>query len=123
MSWNDFKERFQKCHVPTGLIKMMHDKFRNLRQGSMSVVEYMERFTDLARYAPDEVDTEAKKKEQFLNGLHDEMQCVLVAMPFTNLDALVDAAIMMENKRKVAYENRKRKMLVHQGSSSKPKGT
>jgi hypothetical protein len=78
----------------------------------MTVMEYLERFTYLARYAPDEVHTEAKKKEQFLNGLHDEMQCVLVAMPFTDIDALVDAAIMMENNRKFAYENRKHKMMI-----------
>ena len=64
------------------LISIMREKFLQLKQGSMSVNEYLEKFTTLARYAPAETDTEDKKKERFLNGLHDEMQCVLVVMPF-----------------------------------------
>ena len=35
----------------------------------MTVVEYHDRFLSLARYAPDEINTKAKKKERFLNGL------------------------------------------------------
>ncbi|KAK1616020.1 hypothetical protein QYE76_021537 [Lolium multiflorum] len=42
----------------------------------MSVVEYRDRFLTLSRYAPDETNTNEKRKERFLNGLHDEMQTV-----------------------------------------------
>ena len=63
----------------------------------MTVVEYRVRFLSLARYAPDEINTEAKK-ERFLNGLHDEMQTVLVNIRFEDLEELVDSAIQMEGK-------------------------
>ncbi|KAK1693105.1 hypothetical protein QYE76_009802 [Lolium multiflorum] len=43
----------------------------------MTVVEYRDKFLTLSRYAPDETDTTDKRKERFLNGLHDEMQTVL----------------------------------------------
>ncbi|KAK1648916.1 hypothetical protein QYE76_066721 [Lolium multiflorum] len=88
MTWEDFKLKFSKYHVPQGLIKKMRDEFRELKQGRMSVVEYRDRFLTLSRYAPDETDTNEKRKERFLNGLHDEMQTVLVNIPFADLEAL-----------------------------------
>ncbi|KAK1684100.1 hypothetical protein QYE76_044948 [Lolium multiflorum] len=42
MTWEDFKLKFSKYHVPQGLIKKMRDEFRELKQGRMSVVEYRE---------------------------------------------------------------------------------
>ena len=48
-------------------------EFHNLKQCHRSVVEYIEEFNNLARYAPDEVDTDAKRKEKFLEGLNDEL--------------------------------------------------
>ena len=93
MTWEEFKIKFSRTHVPLGLIKRMRDEFRELKKGRMTVVEYRDKFLSLARYASDEIDTEAKKKERFLNGLHDEMQIVLVNIPFDDLEALVDSAI------------------------------
>jgi hypothetical protein len=37
----------------------------------MMVNEYVTRFTQLSRYAPNDVDTDEKKQECFLNGLDD----------------------------------------------------
>ncbi|KAK1606221.1 hypothetical protein QYE76_029894 [Lolium multiflorum] len=115
MTWEDFKLKFSKYHVPQGLIKKMRDEFRELKQGGMSVVEYRDRFLTLSRYAPDETDTNEKRKESFLNGLHDEMQTVLVNIPFADLEALVDSAIQMEGKLHQANENRKRRMMNQSG--------
>ncbi|KAK1669358.1 hypothetical protein QYE76_057517 [Lolium multiflorum] len=121
MTWADFKLKFSKYHVPPGLIKKMRDEFRELKQGRMSVVEYRDRFLTLSRYAPDETDTTEKRKERFLNGLHDEMQTVLVNIPFADLEALVDSAIQMEGKLHQANENRKRRMMNQSGPSNTPR--
>ncbi|KAK1699217.1 hypothetical protein QYE76_015914 [Lolium multiflorum] len=121
MTWADFKLKFSKYHVPPGLIKKMRDEFRELKQGRMSVVEYRDRFLTLSRYAPDETDTTEKRKERFLNGLHDEMQTVLVNIPFADLEALVDSAIQMEGKLHQANENRKRRMMNQGGPSNTPR--
>jgi hypothetical protein len=118
MTWDDFKAKFRKAHIPSGLIKLMRDKFLNLKQVSMSVVEYLDKFTTLGRYAPGDTDTDAKKREHFLNGLHEELQTYLVAMPYHDLKAMVDAAIMVEDKRKAALESRKRRMMTQGGSNS-----
>src|SRR4051812_23185052 len=85
----------------------------------MTMVGYLDRFTQLSRYAPKEVDTEEKRKDRFLDGLHDELQVVLVAMQFPDLESLTDAVIMMEGKLKMAAENRNRRMM-QQGGSNNP---
>lgn len=112
ISWVKFVTKFRKRHIPSGVMNIMRDKFLKLKQGGMTVGKYFEEFTTLARYAPNDVDSEEKKKERFLNGLHDELQCVLVVMPFQDLESLADAAIMMKHKRLNAFENRKRKMML-----------
>src|SRR3954465_4216955 len=121
MTWDEFKVKFSRTHVPPGLIKRMRDEFRELKQGRMTVVEYRDKFLSLARYAPDEIDTEAKKKKRFLNGLHAEMQTVLVNIPFVDIEALVDSAIQMEGKINQANENRKRRMMHKLGTHQTPK--
>jgi hypothetical protein len=72
----------------------------------------------LGRYAPGDTDTDAKKRERFLNGLHEELQTYLVVVPYPDLEAMVDAAIMVEEKRKAALKSRKRRMMTQGGSSS-----
>jgi hypothetical protein len=69
MTWEAFKTKFCKAHIPSGLIKIMRDKFLNLKQGGMSVPEYLDKFTTWGRYAPNNIDTDEKKRERFLNGL------------------------------------------------------
>ena len=73
VAWAAFKTKFLKLYVPSGLVSIMREKFLQLKQGGMSVSEYLEKFTSLARYAPTDTDIEDKKKERFMNGLHDEM--------------------------------------------------
>src|SRR3954463_16709400 len=99
----------------------MRYELRELKQGRITIVEYRDNFLSLARYAPDDIDTEAKKKERFLNGLHDEMQTVLVNIPFADIEALVDTVIQMEGKINQANENRKRRMMHQPGTHHTPK--
>jgi hypothetical protein len=49
MTWDAFNTKFRKAHIPSGLIKMTRDKFLNLKQGSMSVREYLDKFTLLGK--------------------------------------------------------------------------
>jgi hypothetical protein len=60
---------FRSHHVPQGVIKLKKKEFQDLMQGSMTVSEYVTCFTQLCRYAPNDVDTDKMKQECFLNGL------------------------------------------------------
>jgi hypothetical protein len=77
-------------------------------------------FTQLSRYAPQEVDTDEKKQECFLNGLNDGRAYALEARDFENFQGMVNKALVLENHR--GMMERKRKLVrQHQpGGSSRP---
>jgi hypothetical protein len=75
---------FRSHHVPQGIIKVKKKEFQDLKQGSMMVSEYVTRFMQLSRYAPNDVDTDKKKQECFLNGLDDGLAYALEARDFEN---------------------------------------
>ena len=69
--WEDFKTAFRSDHVPEALVEIKEEEFLNLKQGSMTVCEYRNKFTQLSHYAPREVVNDAKKQKCFLKGLND----------------------------------------------------
>ena len=68
----------------------------------------MDDFSKLARYAPDDIATDAAKQEKFLEGLNDELSMQLMVATFNNYQGLVDRALMIEGKQQ-QIDNRKRK--------------
>jgi hypothetical protein len=102
------------------VIKLKKKEFQDLKHGSMSVNEYVTKFTQLSHYASHEVDTDEKKHECFLNGLNDGLAYALEARDFENFQGMVNKALVLENHRGVM--ERKRKLVrQHQlSSSSKP---
>jgi hypothetical protein len=81
INWLELRATFHAHHVPQGVIKLKKE-FQNLKQGSMSVNEYVTKFTQLSCYAPNEVDTDKKKQDCFLNGLDDGLAYALEARDF-----------------------------------------
>jgi hypothetical protein len=61
IKWPEFRSAFLAHHVPQGVINLKKKEFKDLKQGSMSVNEYVTKFTQLSRYAPHEVNTGEKK--------------------------------------------------------------
>ena len=55
ITWTEFATQFRNYHIPVGLIKINKKEFLPLKQGSMSVSEYHDKFIQLSSYAPDEV--------------------------------------------------------------------
>jgi hypothetical protein len=45
INWNEFKMAFRSHHIPQGVIKLKKKEFQELKQGSMTVSEYVTRFT------------------------------------------------------------------------------
>jgi hypothetical protein len=103
------------------VIKLNKKEFRYLKRVSMSMNEYVTKFTQMSHYAPHEVDTDDKKKECFLNGLNDGHAYALEARDFENFQGIVNNALVLENRRCVME---RKHTLVHQhkaGSSSRPR--
>jgi hypothetical protein len=64
----EFQANFRAHHIPSGIMKLKKE-FLSLTQGNMTVSEYRDHFTQLSCYAPEEVDTDEKCQERFLEGL------------------------------------------------------
>jgi hypothetical protein len=73
----------------------------------MSVNEYVTRFTQLSHYALDNMDTDEKKQDWFLNGLNDGLAYALKARDFTSFQDMVDKALVLENRRGIMEHKRK----------------
>jgi hypothetical protein len=71
ITWEEFRDNFCGYHVPEGLMIVRKEEFLALKQGPLSVSEYMDKFMQLSRYAPEDVNTDAKRQYRFLRGLVD----------------------------------------------------
>jgi hypothetical protein len=65
ITWQEFQVNFHAHHIPLGIMKLKKKEFLSLTQGNMSVSEYRDRFTQLSRYAPEEVNTNENCQEHF----------------------------------------------------------
>jgi hypothetical protein len=54
INWLKFRAAFRTHHVPQGVIKLKKKELLDLKQGSMSVNEYVTKFTQLSRYHQEE---------------------------------------------------------------------
>src|SRR3954465_4813060 len=92
------------------------DKFCNLTQGKMSVHEYRTEFTHLARYAQEEVSTDAKKQARLRKGLSPVLRPDLNLHEFVNFRDLVDKSFKAEYGNELYEESRKRDREFAQSS-------
>ena len=87
----------------------------------MMVMEYRDRFLQLARYAPAEVADDHEKQEHFMEGLEDYLQYALLNLCFDDFNHLVDNALNTECKH-LEMEDKKRKIVpVASGSNTRPR--
>ncbi|XP_066162199.1 uncharacterized protein [Oryza sativa Japonica Group] len=117
--WNEFAAAFRVAHVPKSTIDMKKEEFIRLKQGNSSVNEYLSQFNKLARYAPEEVDTDKKKIRKFLKGVTVGMRLQLLAHDFPTFQHMINKALPLEDARKEATEEYKKRKSTHQGNSSR----
>ena len=79
-----------------------------MKQGSMTVCEYHNKFTQLSCYAAGEVVNDAKKQKCFLKGLNDGLQLQLMTVEYPDFQTLVNRAILIENKHREMVEKKRR---------------
>jgi hypothetical protein len=96
-------------------MKLKKKEFLSLTQGNMSVSEYHDCFTHLSRYAPEEVDTNEKRQERFLEGLIGPLNYQLQSHNFPNFQTLLNKAIGLESKSKELSDHRRK----YQGQTSR----
>jgi hypothetical protein len=110
ITWNEFKAHFRTNYVPHGTLKLKRKEFADLKQGGMTVNEYLNSFIQLSRYAPDDINTDENKQDVFLSGLNDDIQFRLLNIDNADFQHMVDKAIVIENKIKEMEKDGKKKV-------------
>ena len=73
-------------------------EFLQLKQGAMTVMDYMARFTELARFADDYVATNMAKVRRFENGLKLSIRARIVGLRLQDMDSMVGTTLTIERE-------------------------
>ena len=81
-------------------------EFQLLKQGDMTILQYVTKFERLSCYAPELVDTEEKKVTKFLEGLNPvlEQNATGVVLPATFQEAVKRAYKFIDIHKKIIQE-------------------
>ena len=78
MTWAEFQELFMGKYFPDTARHAKAQEFLELKQGVMTVMDYVAKFTELARFADDYVATYMSKVRRFENGLKLSIRAKIV---------------------------------------------
>ena len=72
--WQEFTVTFREYYIPADVINRKLMEFLDLKQESMSVMDYVNKFNHLSQYARTHIDTDEKKRDRFYCGLYCSLQ-------------------------------------------------
>ncbi|XP_074323559.1 uncharacterized protein LOC141660471 [Apium graveolens] len=82
-------------------------KFLELKQGNLSVIDYEAKFTELARFIPEQVDTDEKRAKRFQQELKPWIRSRVAVFKLTTYTAVVQKAMIIEGESEASQkENR-----------------
>ena len=99
MTWAEFQELFMGKYFPDTTRHAKGQKFLELKQGTMTVMDYVARFTELARFADDYVATDMAKVRRFENGLKLSIRGRIVGLRLQDMDSMVGTSLTIERER------------------------
>ena len=125
MTWAEFQELFMGKYFPDTARHAEAQEFLELKQGTMNVMDYVARFTELARFIDDYVATDMAKVRRFENGLKLSIRGRIVGLRLQDMDSMVGIALTIEREIEDARSTRdagvssKRKESQSSSSSGK----
>ena len=103
-------------------------EFLELKQGTMTVMEYMAKFTELACFADDYVATDMAKVRKFENGLKLSIRGKIVGLLLQDMDFMVRTSMTIEREiedarsiRDVGASGKRKESQSSSSSRMKPK--
>ena len=98
MTWAKFQELFMGKYFPDTSRHAKAQKFLELKQGAMTVIDYVARFIELARFTEDYVATDMAKVRRFENGLKLSIWARIVGLCLQDMDSMVGIALTIERE-------------------------
>ena len=89
MTWAEFQELFMGKYFSDTARHAKAQEFLELKQGSMTVMEYVARFTELARFADDYVAPDMAKVRRFKNGLKLSIRGRIIGLRLQDMNSMV----------------------------------
>ena len=96
MTWDDFRRLFMGKYFSASARHAKARKFLELRQGTMTVLKYTARFTELACFGDDYVATDAAKVRKFEDGLKLSIRGKIVEHNLQDMDSVVRITLIIE---------------------------
>ena len=97
MTWAEFQELFMGKYFPETARHVKAQEFLELKQGATTVMDYVARFTELARFADDYVATDLAKVRRFENGLKLSIRARIVG-GLQDMDSMVGTTLTIEQE-------------------------
>ena len=106
-TWSRFKEVFEQRYMPSAGISRMYHDFMDLKQGSLSFEEYLNKFNELSRFGPELVNIPLKKNEKFIRGMNKKFQERMTTHVKESFSELIDMGYRYDtlDKQKDPEEN------------------
>ena len=99
MTWAEFHDLFMGKYFPNTARHGKAQEFLELKQGTMTILEYVARFTELARFTDDYVATYMAKVRRFENGLKLSIQGRIIELRLQDMDSMVRMNLTIERER------------------------
>ncbi|XP_074346725.1 uncharacterized protein LOC141685530 [Apium graveolens] len=112
ITWERFTEMFLEKYLPSYMQDQLEMWFLNLRQKDMTVAEYEVKFSELARFVPEYVNSKAKKDKRFQQGLKPWIPTQVALLEIRTYTVIVQKAMIVEGEREATKrecEGKKRK--------------
>ena len=98
MTWKEFCELFMDKYFPTFGRYEKAREFLELRPGTMTVLKYMAKFTELARFIDDYVATDMTKVRKFENSLRLSIRSKTMGYLLQDMDSMVKTVLSIERE-------------------------
>ena len=105
MTWAEFQELFMGKYFPDITRHANAQEFLELKQGVMTVMDYVARFTELAPFSDDYVVTDMAKVRRFENGLKLSIRTRIVGLRLQNMDSMVGIALTIEREIEACFSH------------------
>ena len=92
----EFRELFMGKYLSTSARHEKACEFLKLKQGKMIVLEYVDKFFELARFADDYMAIDMDKMREFKDGLKLSIQGKIVGLLLQDMDLLVKTIMAIE---------------------------
>ena len=112
MTWAEFQELFMGKYFPKTARHAKAQEFLELKQGVMTVMDYVARFTELARFADDYVATDMAKVRRFENGLKLSIRARIVGLRPQDMDSIVGTTLTIERELGLKVETLEEPLYV-----------